>query len=159
MSEYDNMRDLLKLVRLAEKQIINEDLSREVTPEEYAQEIEKFKKAVSPAVEFSQDSRNFKMYEDYVEWNGVLLREQIAFTYTTENTDGIYLSSLNQVQLTESCFQIISKLSAYYRTWSDYWTSQLGGVPASPDANSEQPAPQQQAPAPQPKQGGENGQI
>lgn len=139
MSKND-IRSLLSITRkiINENHILLEDTVGQLSPEEYNLEIDKFNKAVSSSTKFEQDPSSFKLYDGYVEWSGNLLREQISFTFTTESTDGLYLSGMNQVQLTEDTFTTIKNLMVYYKVWSEYWgaeLSQSNNQPQPPQSN------------------------
>ncbi|PCI28501.1 hypothetical protein COB55_03825 [Candidatus Wolfebacteria bacterium] len=89
---------------------------RELTPEEIEEEQRMFNESVSPVVEFGQ----FQILEGNVEWSGKLVKENIAFTYSLDDTSGVYINA-EMLQLSEDNMETIEKLRSYYVEWSERW--------------------------------------
>ena len=62
---------------------------------------------------------NNGLYKD-----GKFTDSQIEWTYSLDDTDGVYISG-ELIQLKESTMELIKKLYGYYATWSEDWNKKI----------------------------------
>lgn len=128
---YDSMKDMLNIMRSHNKfnktfktnLIKEDDANRVLSDEELKQEQDEFKKAVAINTEFG----DFKLYKDNAEFSGVVLPYNIAWTFSLEDQDGLYVT-LNNFQVREDAFEILQKLKAYYLVWREKWEKEISGL-------------------------------
>ncbi len=136
-NNYDFMKHALDITRKVQKdnydqriadfnkKLLKEEVKRTLTPEEYQQEIEKFKESVTTAIQFEQDPSSFQITEDNIQWGGNLVRENISFVFSLEGTDSLYITNLDMIQLTDETLETLNKLKAYYISFSEYWGGEI----------------------------------
>lgn len=93
------------------------------TPDEQREEENKFKEIVSKLAKFEK----IKVYPDNVEWSGSLIRENIEWYFTLEETSGCFINTKDAIKLTDDVLEVIQKIRGYYETWSSEWASRLTG--------------------------------
>ena len=64
------------------------------------------------------------MYENNVEWSGVLVKFDVEFFYTVGEQNGVYLTG-SMVKLDDEALEMFTKLKDYYKTFSVKWASVL----------------------------------
>jgi hypothetical protein len=92
------------------------EADRELTPEESQEEQKMFMDSVASVVEFG----DFLILEGNVEWSGKLVKENIAFIYSLDDVDGVYVNT-EMLQLSEQIMDTLEKLRTYYIEWSERW--------------------------------------
>lgn len=120
MNNYDRTKDMLNKIRQHGKMIKEEVNITTLSEAELTDEMDNFKEAVGGMVEFG----TFKIYDDNIEWTGVLPVEKINWNYSLDSNVGCYVTGDN-IQLNDDVLEKLKKLSAYYEIWSAYWTKEI----------------------------------
>lgn len=118
-----DMRHLLKIVRDFNKKINENDTLPGVSTlseVELEDEMNRFKDAVGSTAEFNE----FKIYDNKIEWSGLLPVENLAWSFSLDSNNGCYIT-VNSLQLNNESLERINKLSAYYSVWSEYWMKEI----------------------------------
>lgn len=94
-------------------------------PDEQRDEENSFKDTVSKLVKFTK----MKVYKQNVEWSGTLVRENIDWVFSLDDSIGCYIDTTEFIQLKDETLETLKKLRGYYEVWSDEWSGRLTGTP------------------------------
>ena len=104
-------------------QLLKENNIQTIEPDEQREEENKFKDIVSKLVKFNP----IKVHTENVEWSGHLIRENIDWYFSLDDTIGCYIDTTELIQLRDETLEVLKKLRGYYDVWSDEWSNRLTG--------------------------------
>jgi hypothetical protein len=104
-------------------QLLMENNIQTIEPDEQREEENKFKDIVSKLVKFNP----IKVHTENVEWSGHLIRENIDWYFSLDDTIGCYIDTTELIQLRDETLEVLKKLRGYYDVWSDEWSNRLTG--------------------------------
>jgi len=104
-------------------QLLMENNIQTIEPDEQREEENKFKDIVSKLVKFIP----IKVHTENVEWSGHLIRENIDWYFSLDDTIGCYIDTTELIQLRDETLEVLKKLRGYYDVWSDEWSNRLTG--------------------------------
>lgn len=130
-ADYDSMKSMLNIMRVHNKAtkkinsklIKEDDANRVLSDEELKQEQDDFKRAVA----INTDFEDFNLYKDNAQFSGLIHPYNIAWTFSLEDQDGLYIT-LNNFQIRDDAFEILQKLKAYYLVWREKWEKEISGL-------------------------------
>ena len=149
--QYDEMKSLLsKSKKLMFEQVEDLDLQREeektqeyevssgkiivhgyttndvtLTDEEkntYQETMDDFVEQVSDLVDYN----SLNIYENNVEWSGVLVKFDTEFFYSVGERNGVYLSG-SMIKIDDESLEMLTSLKDYYQVFSVKWGKSIGG--------------------------------
>ena len=121
--KYNDSRYLLNQVRKYKnyKQIKESQAGvNTLKDNELEDEINRFKSAVGSTGKFN----DFKIYDNNIEWSGLLPVENISWAFSLDTNNGCYIT-VNSLQLNNETLERLNKLSTYYEVWSEYWIKEV----------------------------------
>jgi hypothetical protein len=86
----------------------------------YQETMEDFVEQVSDLVDYN----TLNIYENNVEWSGLLVKYDMEFFYTVGETNGTYIKG-TMVKLDDEALDTLTKLKSYYQMFSTKWASVL----------------------------------
>lgn len=135
LNEWED-RGVNEVVSLIKEETIDLDAKTDVQyldPDEQRDEENSFKDTVSKLVKFTK----MKVYKQNVEWSGTLLRENIDWVFSLDDSIGCYIDTTEFIQLKDETLDTLKKLRGYYEVWSDEWSGRLTGTPTEDEEGME----------------------
>ena len=86
----------------------------------YQETMEDFMEQVSDLVDYN----SLNMYENNVEWSGLLVKFDTEFFYTVGEQNGVYITG-SMINLDSEALDTLTKLKEYYKIFSAKWASVL----------------------------------
>ena len=86
----------------------------------YQETMEDFMEQVSDLVDYN----SLNMYENNVEWSGLLVKFDTEFFYTVGEQNGVYITG-SMINLDSEALETLTKLKEYYKIFSAKWASVL----------------------------------
>jgi hypothetical protein len=86
----------------------------------YQETMDDFTEQVSDLVDYN----SLNMYENNVEWSGVLVKFDTEFFYSVGEQNGVYISG-SMINLDVEALETLTKLKEYYKIFSAKWASVL----------------------------------
>ena len=86
----------------------------------YQETMDDFVEQVSDLVDYN----TLNIYENNVEWSGLLVKYDMEFFYTVGETNGTYIKG-TMVKLDDEALDTLTKLKSYYQMFSTKWASVL----------------------------------
>jgi len=86
----------------------------------YQETMDDFTEQVSDLVDYN----SLNLYENNVEWSGVLVKFDTEFFYTVGEQNGVYITG-SMVKLDVEALETLTKLKEYYKIFSAKWASVL----------------------------------
>ena len=73
-------------------------------------------------IENNHDYSN--IYENNVEWSGILVKFDVEYSYSVGEQNGVYITG-TMIKVDEESLEVIKSLKQYYQTFSAKWASVL----------------------------------
>jgi hypothetical protein len=89
----------------------------------YQETMEDFMEQVSDLVDYN----SLNMYENNVEWSGLLVKFDTEFFYTVGEQNGVYITG-SMINLDSEALDTLTKLKEYYKIFSAKWASVLAEI-------------------------------
>tara|TARA_R110002050_G_scaffold106731_7_gene216777 strand:- start:69 stop:602 length:534 start_codon:yes stop_codon:yes gene_type:complete len=86
----------------------------------YQETMEDFMEQVSDLVDYN----SLNMYENNVEWSGLLVKFDTEFFYTVGEQNGVYITG-SMINLDSEALDTLTKLKEYYKIFSAKWAAVL----------------------------------
>jgi len=86
----------------------------------YQETMEDFMEQVSDLVDYN----SLNMYENNVEWSGLLVKFDTEFFYTVGEQNGVYITG-SMINLDSEALDTLTKLNEYYKIFSAKWAAVL----------------------------------
>ena len=98
----------------------------------YQETMDDFVEQVSDLVDYN----SLNIYENNVEWSGLLVKFDVQFFYTVGERNGVYVSG-SMTKIDEESLETLNKLKDYYQIFSTKWAKVLADRKSTKKIESE----------------------